>query len=117
MTYDPAMWTKRLYVDLRPDEHARLSAESRRRGVGPAEVVLDFVRGLPDPENRRRTLEVLAALRESRAQLPLISEEAINDALAESRAELEHRAFAGWEPAPLPATRETPSDRLHSDPP
>lgn len=107
----------RLIVDLAPDEHARLAAESRRGGVEPADVVLDLVRGLPDPDPRERSLEALARLRQSRAEQPSISEEAIEGALAESRAELERRAFAAWEPAALPATRETPPGLLHSDSP
>lgn len=111
------MGITRLIVDLPPDEHARLAAESRRRGVEPADVVLDLVRGLPDPDPRERTLEALARLRRSRAEQPPISEEAIDEALAASRADLESRAFAGWEPTALPAAPESPTDLLHSDPP
>lgn len=116
MTYDQAMGIKRLMVDLDPDEYARLSAESRRRGTEPGEVVRDLVHGLPDPDRRERALEALARLRRSRAEQPPISEESIDEALAASRADLESRAFAGWDPAPFPPTGETSSDRGVSGP-
>lgn len=104
------MGITRLTVDLDSAAHARLSAESRRRGVEPAEVILDLVRGLPDPDPRERSLEALARLRQSRAEQPPISEEEIGEALAASRAELESRVFAGRAPGPAIAPRERSSD-------
>jgi hypothetical protein len=70
----------------------------------------------PDPEQRRRLLEALAGLRERRAQLPPMSDDAIDDAPPESRAELARRTLAGWEPGPSPTAREMPADLLHSEP-
>jgi hypothetical protein len=114
VTYDRSMKVTRLIVDLDPDEHGRLYAESRRRRVAPADIVLDLVRALPDPDSRTRSLGALARLRQSRAEQPPVSEEAIERTLAEGPAELERQTFAGSEPAAIPVTRETLSDLLHS---
>lgn len=86
------MATNRIVVDLGPDEQARLSAESLRRGMGPDAVIVDLVRALPQPDATQRSLEALARLRASRAEAPAISEADIEAALAASRAELEQRA-------------------------
>jgi hypothetical protein len=110
------MGTIRLILDLDSDERARLSAEIRRRGVEPADVVLELVRGLPDPYPRERTLEALARLRQSREEQPPIREEAIDEALAASRADLESRACAGWDPEPVTAPGELPSGLRDSGP-
>lgn len=91
------MATNRIVVDLGPDEQARLSAESRRRGVGADAVIVDLVRGLPEPDAAQRTLEALARLRASRAETPEISDADIEAALAASRAELERRAVPDLE--------------------
>lgn len=79
-------------VDLGPHEQARLTAESRRRGVDADAVIVDLVRTLPEPEGAQRTLEALARLCAHRAELPPIREADIDAALAASRAELERRA-------------------------
>jgi hypothetical protein len=86
------MATGRIVVDLGPDEQARLSAESRRRGVGADAVIADLVRTLPEPDATQKTLEALPRLRASRAETPEIGDADIEAALAASRAEFERRA-------------------------
>ena len=49
------MATNRIVIDLGPDEQARLSAESRRRGVDADAVIVNLVRALPEPDAAQRT--------------------------------------------------------------
>ena len=78
----------------------RLGASTYDADMGP----------MPDSEDRHRTLAALASLRELRAQGPPISEAAIEDALAQSRAEIEDRAFGRWELRPSPQAPDDPPD-------
>lgn len=86
------MASNRIVVDLGPDEQARLAAESRRRGVDADAVLVELVRALPGPDHHAAMDEALEGLRELRRRMPEISEEAFEEALAASRAELESRA-------------------------
>jgi len=92
VAYNPGMATNRIVVDLGPDEQARLEAESRRRGVDADAVIVELVRALPGPDRQAAMAEALEGLRELRPRMPVISEEAFEEALAASRAELERRA-------------------------
>ena len=85
------MATNRIVIDLGPDEQARLSAESRRRGVDADAVIVNLVRALPEPDAAQRTRGVGPAACKSGgdSQDQRGRREA---ALAASRAELERRA-------------------------
>lgn len=95
VAHNHAMATNRIVVDLGPDERARLDAESRRRGVDADAVIVELVRALPGPDRQAAMRDALEGLRELRPRMPEISEEAFEEALAASRAELERRAERG----------------------
>ncbi|MFN8110153.1 MAG: hypothetical protein U0Y82_09975 [Thermoleophilia bacterium] len=90
------MATNPISVDLGPDERARLEAESRRRGIGTDAVIVELVRGLPGPDvEAQRGLEALARLEGMWREVPEISGEAVEAAVAADRTELETRAMRG----------------------
>jgi hypothetical protein len=60
------MFTERLQILVSPDQRRRLEHEARRRGTSVAAVVRDAVDdelGTVSPEERRRAVEAIGALR------------------------------------------------------
>jgi hypothetical protein len=86
------MTTNRVVVDLGPDEHARLDAEGRRRGLNADAVLVELVRALPEPDTDNRMSQALQGLRELRERMPEISQSEMEAALTSSRTDLEGRA-------------------------
>jgi hypothetical protein len=91
LSYNRAMATNRITIDLGPDEQSRLDAESRRRGVAGDAVIVEMVRALPRPDAAIQMRKALAGLEELWQRIPEISNADIEAALRTSREELESR--------------------------